>query len=42
MGSKKSDTAWMWLMAMRARSEDRMTAATTRMEGYTCRGKGQG
>ena len=42
MGSKKSGTAWLWLRAMRARVEDRMTSATTRMEGYTCRGKGQG
>ena len=42
MGSKMSGTAWVWVRAMRARVEDRMTSATTRMEGYTCRGKGQG
>ena len=42
MGSKKSGTVCVWLRAMRARVEDRMTSATTRMEGYTCRGKGQG
>ena len=40
MGSKKSGTAWVWLRAMRARVEDRMTSATTRMNCHTCRGEG--
>ena len=43
MGSKMSGTAlvWVWVRAMRARVEDRMTSATTRMECYTCKGEGQ-